>query len=450
MINSGFIDFSPQVFSIFIVLVLQNVLAISVNLADNLMLGSYREAALSGAAVVNQIQFVFQMIVAALGDGSVILCSQYWGKQETDPMKKIGASAMRTGLCIGILLMLAASLFPEQILRVFTTDPGILRQGCDYLRIIRFTYPLFAATTILLSFLRGAGVVRIALVLSVTTLIINCGINSVLIYGRFGAPELGITGAAIGTLCARTAEVLILVLYIRYGEKRLKLRPRDFLKTDARLTGDYLRVTAPVVFVQALWGLNIALQTVILGHMTPAAIAANSVASTLMLLMKSAVTGAASTASIIIGTAIGTGDLARVKRLAVKLQKLFLVIGLAGGAALFFLRLLILRLYHLSPETMQMADRFLIILSVIFVFTAYQMPTNTGIIRGGGSPGFIMKVDIVCIWMIVLPLSFFMAFVVKADPAVVICCLNADQVIKCIPGFLKVNYGHWIRQLTRE
>lgn len=72
------------------------------------------------------------------------------------------------------------------------------------------------------------------------------------------------------------------------------------------------------------------------------------------------------------------------------------------------------------------------------------------IIRGGGSPGFIMKVDTVCIWMIVLPLSFFMAFVVKADPAIVVCCLKADQVIKCLPGFLKVNYGHWIRQLTRE
>lgn len=128
---------------------------------------------------------------------------------------------------------------------------------------------------------------------------------------------------------------------------------------------------------------------------------------------------------------------------------MFLVIGILAGTLLFFLRIPVLSLYDLSPATKDMANTFLIILSVVCVGMSYQMPTNIGIIRGGGSAAYVIKLDLISIWGIVLPLSFFMAFVVKASPAVVVCCLNADQIFKCIPAFLKVNYGNWIRKLTR-
>lgn len=97
-----------------------------------------------------------------------------------------------------------------------------------------------------------------------------------------------------------------------------------------------------------------------------------------------------------------------------------------------------------------MANTFLIILSVVDVGMSYQMPTNTGIIRGGGDTMFVVKMDLISIWLIVLPLSFFMAFVVKASPAVVVCCLNADQLFKCVPAFLRCNSWKWIHRLTRE
>ena len=216
------------------------------------------------------------------------------------------------------------------------------------------------------------------------------------------------------------------------------------------LAGDYFKVTTPVFLIQSLWGLNTALQTVILGHMTAAAIAANSVASTVFLMVKSTAVGAASTASVLIGKAVGAGDLKEVKAYAKRLQRMFLVIGILSGILLFFIRIPILSLYDLSPETKKMADTFLIILSVVCVGMSYQMPTNNGIIRGGGHAGFVVKMDLISIWGIVLPLSFFMAFVVKASPVAVVCCLNADQIFKCVPAFLEVNYGNWVRKLTRE
>ena len=442
--------FYRNFFSIYIALVLQNVVTLSVNLADNMMLGAYSETSLAGVAAVNQIQFVYQQFLLALGDGLVIFCSQYWGKRQTAPMKKIAATAMHAGLLIAIALFVLVSLFSRQAVGIFTTDGPIIGEGVRYLRIIRFTYLFFAVTQLLLAALRSTETVRIAFQLSILTFFINCGINYVLIFGNFGAPRMGVRGAAVGTLIARMIECAVLIAYIAKKDKNLNLKLKDYLQFDRVLAKDYFKVTAPMLFVQGLWGVNTALQTVILGHMKATAIAANSVASTLFLMVRSTAVGASSAASVIIGKTIGTGDIARVKEYSGRLQKMFIVIGVLSGIFLFFIRIPVLGLYDLQPATKEMANAFLIILSVVCVGMSYQMPTNNGIIRGGGNAMFVVKMDLVSIWMIVLPLSFIMAFVVKASPIVVVCCLNADQIFKCVPAFLESHYGNWICKLTRE
>ena len=153
-------------------LVLQNVVTLSVNLADNIMLvEAFSETALSGAApTVNQVQFVFQQLLMALGDGLVIFGSQYWGKKETEPVRKIGAWAMRTGFFIALVLFILASLFPTQLLGLFTTDQAIIEAGLSYPAIIRFTYFFFAVTQILLATLRCVEIAGVAFGLSVDDL----------------------------------------------------------------------------------------------------------------------------------------------------------------------------------------------------------------------------------------------------------------------------------------
>lgn len=429
-------------------LVLQNVVTLSVNLADNIMLGAYSETALSGVTTVNQVQFVFQQLLMALGDGLVIFGSQYWGRKETEPVRKISAWAMRTGLFTAVLLFLAASFWPGKLLGLFTTDPDIIEAGVSYLEIIRFTYIFFAVTQILLATLRCVEVAGIAFGLSLMTLVINCSINWILIYGHFGAPSLGAAGAAVGTLVARIMEVLVLLVYIKRRQSWIGLGFKDYLTADRNLGLKYGQIVLPLLVIQGLWGVNTALQTAILGHMTAAAIAANSAASNLFLMVKSAAVGAASAASVIMGKTIGTGKLDMAVAYSKKLQKFFVIMGFTCGILLFFIRIPVLSLYRLSPETRQLADTFLMILSVVMVGMSYQMPTNSGIIRGSGSIAYSMKVDLISTWLIVIPLSAVMAFVVKASPVVVVCCLNADQIFKCIPAFLKCNYGHWIRKMT--
>lgn len=443
-------SFLKYFFRIYIALVLQNVVTLSVNLADNMMLGAYSEVSLSGVAAVNQIQFIFQQILFALGEGVVIIGSQYWGKKDTKSTKQIAAIGMYLGIGVSLILFALVSCFPYQALQIFTNDAPIIEEGVRYLLVIRFTYLFFAVSMILQATLRSVEVVKISFYMSIITFCVNCSINFVLIYGRFGAPRLGVVGAAIGTLAARIVECVVLILFLLLKEKNLKLRPGDYFHPSAVLARDYLKTTIPMVFVQGLWGVNTALQTVILGHMTAAAIAANSAASTLYLVVKSMAVGAASTACVIIGKTVGEGNYEKTRDYARKLQKIFLSIGLIGAIVLFFIRIPILSLYDLSPETKEMANQFLLILCIAYMGMSYQMPTSNGIIRGAGTSMYSVKVDLVSIWLIVLPLSFFMAFVVKASPVVVVCCLNADQVFKCVPAFIKYKRGNWIKQLTRD
>ena len=293
--------------------------------------------------------------------------------------------------------------------------------------------------------------VRIALGVSVLSLGLNCSINYILIFGHFGAPELGVRGAAIGTLIARIVECCVFLLYVLVRDKRISMKLRDFLRTDRIMFGDFLRVASPVLLTQALWGLSNALQTVILGHMSEVAIAAQSISSNIFQLLKVTSVGASSAASIIIGKTIGEGrSMDKLKEYCRTLQVMFVCIGLVLGTTLFFIRIPMLRIYNISEETRQLANAYMLIQSVVLVTMSYQMPVNGGIIRGGGDTRFIMIVDLVSIWIIVLPLSFLAAFVWQLSPVIVIMLLNSDQVFKCVPAFIRCNSYKWVHRLTRD
>lgn len=430
-------------------LMVQQAVVLSVNLADNVMLGSYSETALAGVAAVNQIQFVLQQLVFGFSNGMIVLASQYWGRKQTGPIRRLTAIAFWGALLVAAALFALASLFPRHLVQLFTDDPAIVAQGCAYLSIVRFSYLFFAATTVLLGSLRAVERVRIALVVSLAALVVNCSINFVLIRGRFGLPELGVRGAAIGTLTARVLECAIVSVYALAADGRLRLRPADLLRLDRTLLGDYVRVSLPVVVTSALWGLNTAMQTVILGHMSSGAIAAHAISSTIFLFLKVTSVGAASAASVIIGKAVGEGDRGKIRAYTRTLQAIFVCIGLSLCSILLLIRMPLLSLYTLEPATRRLAEQFIVIEAMVLVATSYQMCVNTGIISGGGDPRFVLVVDLIVIWGIAIPLSFLCAFRWNASPVVVMLALNSDQALKCVTSAVHCNSYRWIKTLAR-
>ncbi len=443
--------FYRTLFRLLTVVALQNVLAYSVNVADNLMLGSYSQAALSGAATVNQIQFLVQQITIAIGDAMVMLNAQYWGRRELSPIRALTGTALKVGLVFGLLVLALTALLPRQLLMLFTGDEAIIEAGLEYLSLLKYTYVFYVLTTILIAALRSVETVHISFCVSAMSLVVNVCINYTLIFGRFGFPEMGIRGAAIGTLTARVLELCVVLFYVVRVDRKLRLFAENPFRRNKAMSGDYRRVAVPVVFTNLLWSLATPIQTGILGHLSADAIAANSVSTTMFQYLKVVTVSEASATSVVVGKTIGSGltERAQLRPYVHALQAIFLGVGLALGGVLLAIRAPLLSFYALSPSAMELAWELLGLMVLIFIGMAYQMPASVGIVRGGGETRFNMRLNLISTWVIVMPLSFAAAFWWKLPVFWVVFFLNCDQIFKCLPVAIYTNGYRWVHVLTR-
>lgn len=451
--------FYRSLFSMLAFVALQNIIAYSVNMADNIMLGSYSQAALSGAATVNQVFFIVQQFAISFGNALVALAAQYWGQNRTAPIRRLVGITLKIGTAIAIILLLICLFIPSGIVRIFTSDTAIIEEGKKYLLLILWTFLLFILTNILMAALRAVGTVNISFYISIISLIINVGINYVLIFGKLGFPEMGITGAAIGTLIARIVELLIVLLYLLFVDKKVKLfqKPDNSEKAltwlfsnDTGLWKDYLKVYFPIMCATVLWGVSVPMQTAILGHLSADAIAANSVATTFYQYLKVIVVAMSSTSAVMIGQSIGRGEMERIKSDGRTLSVIDVGIGFLLGVLLVLLKDPLLTLYNLNDNALALAGRLILIMAVIMVGMSYQMPVSFGIIQGGGDAKFTMAMNLISTWLIVMPLSFMAAFWWKWPVEWVVVVVQSDQIFKCLPTFIHFRKYTWMKKLTRE
>ena len=260
---------------------------------------------------------------------------------------------------------------------------------------------------------------------------------------------MGTKGAAVGTLVARILELVIVVIYLIFADHKLKLFCKDFLHFTKEAFSRFFKILWPSFLSNTLWALATPIQTGILGRLSADAIAANSVSTTMFQYLKVITIGEASASAVLIGTTIGEGKgTTKVKEYSKTLQVIYLIIGSVLGISLFFLRIPLLSLYDLTQNAYQMADQILIILSIVMVGMSYQMPTGIGIIKGGGDVKYMMYLNLISTWAIVMPLSFLGAFVWKLPVPMVVLLLNSDQLFKCIPTYLYVKKDQWIKVLV--
>ena len=136
-------SFYKSFFSLLIIISLQSLISLGVALVDNIMLGIYDETAMSGAAMANQIQFLLQMIIAGISSGVVVLGAQYWGKNETEPIKNIIGVGMKFAMLAGLIFFAAAYFFPEHTLRLLTNEQAVIDEGVKYIKIMSVTCIVF-------------------------------------------------------------------------------------------------------------------------------------------------------------------------------------------------------------------------------------------------------------------------------------------------------------------
>lgn len=443
--------FYKTFFSMASVIILQNLLTYSVNLADNIMLGKYSEVAMSGVSLANQVQFLLQMFAMGAANGVGVLAAQYWGKGDTRPIKKIFTSAAIIGTVLSALLGLAVIIAPEAVLGLLTDKTNEIAEGSKYIVIMGFSYCIFTMTQLFLSMLRSVETVKIGFVINAVSLVVNISLNYMLIFGKFGCPEMGVEGAAVATLVARYVEFIIVAFYVFRLDKKIKMTFRELFILDRSYIKDYLKTGLPLIGSATSWGIAMAIQTAILGRIdSPAVLGANSIATTIFQVVSVLYTSTSNSASVVIGKTVGEKDIPRVKLYSKRLQIIFLVIGVISGLIMFLSCNGILSLYNVADETRELAKSFIYILSVTIIGSCYEAPALCGIVSGGGDTKFVLFNDIIFMWGIVLPLAFLSAFVWCLPIPVTFFFLKSDQILKCFVAVIKVNRFKWIKELTRN
>lgn len=428
---------------------LQNLITFAVNFADNLMIGSLGDNAISGVYVGNQLQSVLQMFVGGIEGAILILAAQYWGKKDTASIRKVVSIGVKFALGVGIVMTLVAVSFPEWMIRIFTKEPGVIQEGAAYVQIVGFTYLFFSISQVMIASMRSVETAKIGLYISIMALVVNVSLNYVLIFGHLGFPALGVRGAAIATLISRVMEMVVSVCYVFVVDKKLKLGIRDLLHTDRTLLRDFVRYGLPVIGGQVVWSVNMLANTKILGYYSAEVIAATSITGMLHNLIYVWMNGLSSAVGIITGKTVGAGQYEKMKEYSKTVQMIFLFVGLISGAAVFLARDGFISLYNASPAAQEYSRQFINVISITIIGTCYQAACLFGLVKSGGDISFVFKNDTIFVFLVVIP-SSLIAMWLGAPPWVVFACLKCDQILKCFVALVKINRYNWMKNLTRD
>ncbi len=444
---------------------LQNLLILIVSLLDNIMLGSYAEEALAGATLANQVQFIVQMTVAGLCEGLVIMLAQAMGGKRQREYSWLYRIAMLSSIILSALFFFIMMFYPQMIFQLLSTDKQVLNQALLYTQYIRFTYPAFIFTQVLLALMRCFGIVNIAYLSAFISLLLNGALNYMFIFGRWGAPRLGIVGAASATLVARYAALLLVLVTFIWGRRKqvislswhLDASRSDELElvqaTRNTLAGrkyfyKFLLVTTPNFIAQFLWGLSTFLQLAVLGGYGKTVIVGNSVAVNYSQIITVVIYGLASGAQVIVGKVIGEGNVVKLVDYAGKLQRRYLVVAVISALLLLLSHLTVPWFYHsLSLEALRRCKEFLFVQALCCLGQGYQVPTDFSLVRATGNTMFPLKLNFVTGWIIGLPIAFYLSSL-GVSPVWVFLVIRSDQLIKAPIIYAKVK--HYLSQVQRD
>ena len=443
-------SFYRTVIALVVPMALQNLINVGVTAADVVMLGAVGEDALSGASLAGQVQYIMTLFLFGLTSGATVLTAQYWGKGDKDAIEKILGIAVKTAVFVTALFTAAALVVPGLLLRIFTSDPVVIAEGIKYLRIVAFTYVMIGITQAYLYIMRSVERVIVATVVYLLSLVCNIIMNSIFIFGLFGLPAMGVSGAALGTLCARILEVVLVAGYARFFNKDIKLRLRYVIHTDKVLFGDFMKYALPVVINEVMWGLGTAANTAILGHMGSPVVAANSVAQVARQLATVVSFGLSSAAAIYLGKTIGEKKMEHARAYAKRFIGLSLIMGVLGGAVILIASPVASAFLSLSAEAKDYLRIMFFVMSYFVVGQAFNTTMVVGIFRSGGDTRFGLILDVSTMWCCSILLGFLAAFVFKLSVPIVYMILMSDEIIKIPITSWRYRSCKWLRDVTRD
>ncbi|MCR4648393.1 MAG: MATE family efflux transporter [Lachnospiraceae bacterium] len=453
------LNFYKKVFFIAVPIALQSLITIGVNMLDTMMVGKLGDDALSATALANSFISVFQILCMGLGMGASVLVSRYWGiKNSTDTENHDNATrALKQTICLVLRLVfllaslfaIATFLFPGLIMRSYTEKTMIISLGIDYFRYSFITYFFLGLSLVTTIVLRSTGQVLFPLIVSIGAFFVNLGMNYIFIFGKFGAPEMGVSGAALGTLIARIFECAMILSFLFVFDSKIKFMVKDLAMSTSSLLKEYIRISIPVLISDGILALGTNSVAMVIGHLGEVFTAANSITSVTQQLSTVVITGVCQAGAIVTGITLGEGDKEKTMKQGYRFFGLGIFLGLISALFIFVFSDMIIGFYdNVSLETAKTAKQLMNAISLIIVFQGTNSIMTKGVLRGGGDTKILMIADNVFLWALAIPLGILAGFVFKLPPFWIYICLKSDQIVKTFWAFLRLRSKKWIKKIS--
>lgn len=448
--------FYRMTLSIALPMMIQNFISNFVNLLDNLMVGALGTEVMSGVSIVNQLLFVFNLALFGAVSGAGIFTSQFHGKNDNDGIRYTVRFKTITVIILTVLALLIFVFFGDTLIGLYLHDTDQTSNleltasvAREYLDIIIIGLLPFAISNIFSSTLRETGQTVIPMVAGFVAVFANCILNYILIFGKFGAPELGAEGAAIATVTARYVECAVFVIYVLKNRKsfpffkgafRNLYIPKDLLKN----------ITAkgtPLLFNEFLWSAGMSVLSMSYSLHGIAVVAGYSISSTVVNLISIAFQTLGSSISIIAGKLLGAGKFTEAISAVKKLFAFTLSVSVLVGITIFILSKPILTFYNTSEESKMYAEFFMKTVACFVPVGAFAHASYFTL-RSGGKTIVTFLFDSVFLLCFAVPMAFMLYYAFDLSIWIIFPVVQSLDLIKDVIGFILIKKKVWVNNIV--
>lgn len=439
--------FQKTVLMIAVPLMLQQLIVSSVNLIDNLMVGQLGDMALSGVSMANRFYMIVWAGVNGMIASSVIYLSQYNGANDTNHMKQSFRFMIVSSYILCITLFIIAFFFPEMVIAFFIKDVEVIRLGSAYLKIAAISYLPSVISLCIASAFRALGETKKPLYISVISVLTNAVFNYLLIFGVFGFPKLGVLGAAIATLIARSVEALIYLWMLKVSDMPFKTKVSNIFTFDFELAKRITIRAFPLCVNEIMWSFGMSTLVRSYSHRGLVVNTAYSMSSTISDLFFVLFGGMATASTVLIGTPLGANKLEEAKENAYKLLGFSLILAGVILVLMFATSYVAPYFYNVSMEAKHLSANFLRIMALFFVL--YMFNTSIYfILRAGGDTKSTLFMDSGFMWMLNIPLVMLLAYHTNLHVLIVYAIGQSTDVLKACVSYYLLKKEKWVKNLT--
>ena len=451
VVNEDNKKFYKTLITLCIPIIIQNLLSNLINMVDTIMVGGLGEISVASIGIANQYFFLYNMALSGIIGGASLFIAQFYGKNDKLNIRKITGLSVISALMIGITFMIVALFSPKFIIYFFSKDLDVIKVATNYFSIIGFCYPIIAISNVFSMGSRSIRNPKLGMICSTISLFINIILNYVFIFGKLGMPALGASGAAIATVIARIIELILLVSYIyfikddyelRFTFKDIKLINKDLLKA-------YISKTTPTFLNDTLWAFGTVLYAVAYSKAGTSAIAASQIASSTGNFFIVTAVCVAIGSSIMIGNELGADNIKKAIYYSKKFAILVTVVGALFGLLLIISIPGLIKLFSVSDQLMPDIKKIFVIMGILMALKTFNTFIIIGVLRSGGDTKYALFLEMGCMWIVSLPLTFFAAY--KGLPIYILVGLTyTEEVVKFIFGVPRAISKKWAQNLVKN